>query len=354
MPIDSPGSRTLTGTIAFSSSAPRRGASDIAQATGDRRQHHVVERRAVRALDREQVVERRASIQTMLRIGESGPLITLSGAPVTSGPAHERPAACPRRSRGRRAGSSGRAQRPAEQADCSASEVTERRAATRRSTPPRLRGPPAIRLGERCRAVGGAGIGRGVEQQRAQLDRGDPVDHAVMQLADDRETPSARLRRRSTAPTGAGRGATAPTSPRRRARAATRRPVDVALDRERRIVDPLGRAQAERHRGELLAISRRARESAADVISQLGEARHRPRRRERRTWPPSPRACARSALSISRNDASRAERRPPRARSAPTPGRIVRRSYRGRQARRGGLRDARTRGTPSAARARVI
>ena len=54
------------------------------------------------------------------------------------------------------------------------------------------------------------------------------------------------------------------------------RPVDVTIDREGGVVDPLRRVQAQRDRRELLAVARRAPEPQLDVIAQLGEARQRP------------------------------------------------------------------------------
>src|SRR5271166_1478205 len=52
-----------------------------------------------------------------------------------------------------------------------------------------------------------------------------------------------------------------------------RRPVHVPIDRERGIVDPLGRVQAQWDGRELLAVARRATEARLDVIAQLLETR---------------------------------------------------------------------------------
>ena len=64
----------------------------------------------------------------------------------------------------------------------------------------------------------------------------------------------------------------------------TWRPVDVPIDREGGVVDPLGRVQAERDRRELLAVARRAADAQLDVVAQLREARQPPLggRREQR------------------------------------------------------------------------
>jgi len=59
----------------------------------------------------------------------------------------------------------------------------------------------------------------------------------------------------------------------------TWRLVEVTVDRERLVVDPLGGGQPERYRRELLALARRARQPSLDVIAQLVEAGQLPRRR---------------------------------------------------------------------------
>ena len=51
----------------------------------------------------------------------------------------------------------------------------------------------------------------------------------------------------------------------------TGRPVQMTVDRERLVVHPLGRVQPERHRRELLAVARRARQASRDVLAQLEE-----------------------------------------------------------------------------------
>ena len=60
---------------------------------------------------------------------------------------------------------------------------------------------------------------RRVQQHRAEFDRGDAVDHAVVGLAHDRERRRIRVPGRSTSPTAGGRGAAASTSPGRPDRA---------------------------------------------------------------------------------------------------------------------------------------
>ena len=125
------------------------------------------------------------------------------------------------RARRRRAAPPGPARSPRARARAAGSR---RRPAGRARPRASRRSPPGSGAGRQASGSRWPGLGRGVEQQRAELDRGEPVDHAVMGLADQREALAPRVPRRSTSPTADGRGAAASTSPRRRARAADRVP----------------------------------------------------------------------------------------------------------------------------------
>ena len=167
----------------------------------------------------------------------------------------------------------------------------------RRSRIPRarIRSPPGSGSVRHCAGSCRAGSGVGSSSSERELDRGKTVDHAVMGLADDRQTPvrgvlaDPHLPKRAVATQRYRHHLVDQTVERARC------PVDVPIDREGGIVDPLGGVEAERHRCQLLPVAwsavdpqlgcdRAARRSSAAV-----------RRRRARTAPPSRRACARSA-----------------------------------------------------------
>jgi hypothetical protein len=78
----------------------------------------------------------------------------------------------------------------------------------------------------------------------------------------------------------------------------------VSRNIEIRVIDPHRIAHAQRHRGELLAITRRAAQTTPDVIAQLVEARRAPAGGVNLAAQPTC-MCA-VWLSTSRNDASSA------------------------------------------------
>ena len=117
------------------------------------------------------------------------------------------------------------------------------------------------------------GLGRGVEQHRAELDRCEPVDHAVVGLADHRQALVARvlayphLPQRTVAAQWRGHHFVD------QAREGAGGAVEVPVDREPLVIDPLRGGEPERHRRELLTVARGARDAPADVLAQLLEAR---------------------------------------------------------------------------------
>jgi hypothetical protein len=119
-------------------------------------------------------------------------------------------------------------------------------------------------------------LGRRVEQQGGKLDGGDPVDHAVMRLADESDPPVLELvgdRHLPKRPAAVERRRHHPIDDVREAGLA--RVPDMARDVEAVVVDPERVVQAEWNRLDLLAVARGAREPARDVIAHLDEPRRR-------------------------------------------------------------------------------
>ncbi len=140
------------------------------------------------------------------------------------------------------------------------------------------------REGERARdgarhpavAVARIGLRRDVEQERHELDRGEPVDEAVVGLADDADPAVRQVVGDPQLPERAvvlqRRGHDLVDDP---AEVRARRAQDVVGDVKGGVVDPDGVAEPERDRGELLAVARRAAEAAVDVGEHVLEARWR-------------------------------------------------------------------------------
>jgi len=120
----------------------------------------------------------------------------------------------------------------------------------------------------------------GVEQQRRQLDGGDPVDHAVVRLADQPDRAVVEL-------------VGDPHLPQRtlalqrhrhhgvddRVEVAGAGVHQVAVDVEVGVIHPRRLADAEGDRRQTLAIARRAADPRGDVVAQLIEIRARAVRR---------------------------------------------------------------------------
>jgi hypothetical protein len=131
----------------------------------------------------------------------------------------------------------------------------------------RRRGQP------RGRGLVGGGRGLGVEQQHPDLDRGDPVDHAVVGLADEPDRAvlevgrDPHLPQRAVAPQRLGEHRVGEVLEVLGGGA-----VDVLGGVELLGVDPQRRVEAERVGGDPLAVARRPVEAAGDVREQLVEA----------------------------------------------------------------------------------
>jgi len=131
------------------------------------------------------------------------------------------------------------------------------------------------------RALGPPGtgfLGRGnrgrVEKKRSKLDGRDPVDHAVMGLADEADATTLELIGDADLP----HGAIARQLPRHAGvgkigQPVGARPNHVPVDVEILVIHPHRCVHAQRHLGEPLPVARRSAEPALDVVAKLREAR---------------------------------------------------------------------------------
>ena len=242
-----------------------------AEAAGDHRQDHVVDRSAELGADGLDVAE---------------PHLGPAPAPV-------------RADRPRQRGGGDRAHPRARGGRClggfdAVASVSRGRASARWSTCTPTRGADFV--GERARQhldVGGLGrrrelapraaAGRVGEHHRHQVGGGDPVDHAVVDLREQRPAPVGEALDRPQLPQWLVAVQVLGEDARRHvaqlllaARLGDRGVAEVVVEAEVRVVNPRGRAGAERHEAHLLAVARNQVELARDHLLQVLERRWRP------------------------------------------------------------------------------
>ena len=132
--------------------------------------------------------------------------------------------------------------------------------------------PPLEVLGWRCRRA------FEIEDDRRQVDAGDPVDERVVGLGDDREAIALQALDQPVLPQRLGSIQPLGRDPRGEQqqlllgpRLGQRRVADVVGEVEVRIVDPQRTSGLQRRRGELLAVAGDQVQPAADVVGELVE-----------------------------------------------------------------------------------